>query len=400
MRSRFVRVVAFAALPVMVLLVLVPTPASAGANLTVHVGAVLAELPEAGGAPADGMRFYAPPLNVHDGDTVTFVFDGFHTATLLPANTDADAWVQDNAVAGPFSFLVPDPDDGGSATEPMLKANNAVAFPSLDGVPATCGSEAVPCAAGADVVNSGIPFDPTVTFNATIDGAVGDVIPVLCLIHLNMRLDITVVDAATAATTQAEIDAYYDATTESDARKAGKRHNKLVDGQSGTQLANGSTRWDAFAGVDGAGWALLGMYPSTLEIDRGDTVRWHFDELIFEDHTVSMPFGKALAVFNSGFLAYCDLDGEGTDPRVEADLPPPVFCSEGEVEFAVPPKFVFERGNGTFGGSDYESSGVLGSNVFDLSSYDVRFTSDSSGKGFRYFCLLHSPFMDGRVKVA
>jgi plastocyanin len=336
---------------------------------------------------------------VHDGDAVTFVFDGFHTATLLPANTDADAWVQDNAVAGPFSFIIPNPDDGGTAAEPALKGNPAALFPSLDGAPATCGSEADPCATGAAVVNSGVPFDPTATFTATIEGAVGDVLPVLCLIHLNMWLDITVVDAPTAATTQAEIDANHDSTVQSDATKAGKRHDKLVDRQTGTQLPNGTTMWDAFAGVDGAGWALLGMYPSTLEIDRGDTVRWHFDELVFEDHTVSMPFAKARAIFNQTFVPLCDLDGEGSEPRTEPDLPPPTFCSAGEVEFAVPPKMAFERGNGTFRGSDYENSGVEGANIGGVDPYDVKFTAVSPNKGFRYFCLIHSPFMDGRVVV-
>jgi plastocyanin len=383
--------------------VLLPmTSTSAGVTaLSVQVGAPLFEVPAADGAPADGMRFYSPPLDVHVGDSVTFAFAGFHTATLLPTNTDADAFVQDEAsgIDEPFSFVLANPDDGGTAEQPALKFNPAVIAPTIDGAPVTCGTEADPCSAGAGVVNSGFPSETG--FAATIDGAVGDTISVLCLIHVNMRLDINVVEAGTPATTQAEIDTHRDSTVESDATKAGNKNRKLLKGQTGTQLGDGTTMWDAYVGFDGAGFALLAMYPAVLELEKDDTVRWQFDQLRFEDHTATLPIGVAKEVFADTGAPLCDLDGDGSEPRVEPDQPPPVFCSEGEVEFAVPPKMAYERGNGAFNGSDYENSGVVGGNIqAGASPFDVTFTSVSPDKGFKYICLVHGGFQSGRVVVS
>ncbi|MEA2446634.1 MAG: hypothetical protein QOK47_271, partial [Actinomycetota bacterium] len=76
-------------------LIVVPGAAAADPNtLVVHVGSFLGAMPAAGGAPADGMRFYAPTLNVTEGDWVRFELDSFHTATLLPKNVDVDSWVE------------------------------------------------------------------------------------------------------------------------------------------------------------------------------------------------------------------------------------------------------------------------------------------------------------------
>ena len=403
MRRASMKVGAVAATVLLFVILLPVTPTSAGvAALSVQVGAPLFEEPAAGGAPADGDRFYAPPLNVHAGDTVTFAFGGFHTATVLPANTDADTFVQDQAtgVDGAFSFVIPDPDDGGTAAKPALKANLAVVGPTVGGTPVACGTDVDPCSAGGEVVNSGIPFADPASFSVTVDGAVGDTLSVLCLIHHAMRLDISVVDAGVAATTQAVIDAHRDATIASDATKAGNKHLKLVNRQTGTVQPNGSTRWDAFVGFDGPGYALLAMYPAVLELDKGDSVRWHFDQLKFEDHTVSMPFGVAKDVFFNTFVPLCDLDGAGSDPRVPPDLPPPAFCSAGELEFSIPANMAYERGNGTFKGADYENSGAVGAN-FDAgaSPYDVTFGAVSPDRGFRYMCLVHGGFMSGRVVV-
>ncbi|MGZ5372440.1 hypothetical protein, partial [Aeromicrobium sp.] len=116
-----------------------PLASGVGATVDVQVGAPLFAVPQANHAPADGDRFYAPALTVHKGDTVTFDFQGFHTATLLPANTDADTWVDANAVGlgKPYSFIVPDPDEGASA----VKVNSAAIIPS----PLDCGAPANPC---------------------------------------------------------------------------------------------------------------------------------------------------------------------------------------------------------------------------------------------------------------
>jgi plastocyanin len=397
-------VFAVAAVGVLCLVLLPMAPTSAAvAPLSVQVGAPLFEMPEAAGAPADGDRFYAPALDVHAGDTVTFAFAGFHTATLLPANTNADTFVQDetSGVDGAYSFIIPDPDDGGTADQPLLKANPAIVAPTIGGVPVTCGTDTNPCSAGSAVVNSGLPFAEPAAFSVTANAAVGQTVSVLCLIHTAMRLDINVVASTATTTTQAEIDTYLDTTSASDATKAGKKHQKLLNGQTGTQLSDGSTMWDAYAGFDGPGYGLLAMYPAVLDIKKGDSVRWQFDKLRFEDHTVTMPFADAKDVAKNTFVPYCDLDGAGSDPRVAPDLPPPAFCGAGELEFSIPTEMAYQQGNGTFKGSDYENSGAVGAN-FDagVAPFDVKFAAVSPNKGFKYMCLIHGGFMHGFVKVA
>ena len=391
--------IALFVVPLTAWVVLTPAPAHAvPANLDVHVGAFLGAMPAASGADADGMRFYAPTLKVHIGDTITFHMDGFHTATLLPEGTDVNAWVEDQAQAanGPYSFIVSDPDDGG------FKGNNAALFPSIDGAPAACGDVSTPCDAGANVVNSGIPFGPGVTFTVAMTNVtVGRSVWVLCLVHNNMRLRIQVVGVATAATTQAKIDAYTTATQRSDAEQAGALHEKLVSSRSKHVTANGTVVWDAFAGFDGPGFALDEMYPRKLIIHKGQRVRWHFDQLIYEDHTVTLPFKKAQAITNRSFVPLCDPDDTVGGDRVPADLPPPTFCSTGTVEFAIPNKFVLAQGDGVFRGrGDLSNSGVNGANIRKgRDPYTLKFAKVSSKRGFRYMCLIHGASMSGRIVV-
>lgn len=378
-------------------------PAGAGVATTyqVQVGAPLFIEPLARGAPADGMRFYTPDLTVHQGDTVRFDLAGFHTATLLPANTDADAWVAANTgdFGKPFSLLGPDPDE----TLGSAKFNNAAIFP----VPLDCGGAADPCVYdGSTVVNSGV-FNPdnlnaqSVSFSATIDAAPGDVATFLCLVHINMRSTLTVVGDTETASTQAEIDQHRDRRVARDARAAGRLHRQLLaEGQDGGQIV------DAFAGVDGPGFALLEFYPRTLHLDEGQQVRWHFEELIFEDHTVTFPLKKGLRIANRSFLPACDTDGDaGTTPDEDAD--PSATTAEGlcaggfaELEFDVDPQFGLPAGDGVVTGRrDFENSGIAGANVTDAGTYVVRFDAQSGNRPFKFLCLVH-PFMQGEVFVA
>jgi plastocyanin len=378
-------------------------PAGAGVATTyqVQVGAPLFAEPLARGAPADGMRFYTPDLTVHQGDTVLFNLAGFHTATLLPANTDTDAWVAANAgdFGKPFSLIGPDPDEAlGSA-----KFNNAALLP----VPLDCGRPADPCIYdGSTVVNSGV-INPDnlnaqgVSFSATIDASPGDVVTFLCLVHINMRSTLTVVADTEEASTQAEIDEYRDRRVTRDARAASRLHRALLaDGQDGGRIV------DAFAGVDGPGFSLLEFYPRTLDLDEGQRVRWHFEELVFEDHTVTFPLKKGLRIANRSFLPVCDTDGDtGSAPDTEPDFSATTLdglCPGGvaELEFDVDRRFGLPAGDGMVTGRrDFENSGIAGANVTDAGTYVLRFDAASGNRPFKFLCLIH-PFMQGEVFVA
>jgi len=372
--------------------------AKAQAELNVLNGFPLFEAAQ--GAPADGMRFYAPELNVHQGDTINFQWAGFHTATALPVGEDADAWVAANSsqFGQEYFVLAEDPDDtgldpGSSAAKPAVKLNNAVAFPSNP----TCGSTATPCPYdGNAVVSSGLPLaEDAESFSMSVDATPNSSFWVICLLHPNMHLKVNVVPGGEAVTTQAEVDAYAEATIASDGAEAAALHTKL----SKPKKKNGV--WQAFGGVDGDGFGLLGMYPKRLKIRKGDRVRWHFDRLPFEQHTVTFPRKRALSILENDFLPACDPDGdEGEGPDTEPENPDTICNDPSQIEIELQPRSIYAYGNGKItSNTDFESSGVRGEFGLSTDSYTLKFKKKSPKKGFKYICMLHGGFMGGRVDV-
>jgi plastocyanin len=389
LRARKLRVLIVATLVAGILAV--PGIVRAQQTLTIQAGA-----PIENGAPAEGIRFYAPELNVHQGDTLAFANQGFHTATLLPTSvTDVDQWIQDNqsGLENPFSVLEVDPDDtaidkGASTQKPSTKFNNAVAFPS----PPDCGGEGQPPCnyAGDTLLNSGV-FTFT-TWSATINSAPGTSAYVLCLIHPGMRLKVNVVPDTETASTQAEIDSYFETQSEADADAALKKHKQLSK-----KHVKKNGVWQAWAGFDGEGYALIAMYPRRLEINKGQRVEWHFS-LIHEIHTVTFPKDKAVKIFRNDFIPGCDPDGDdGPGPDTPPDIEEPPFCNDPtQLELDISPKTVNPYGDGKFKGRDYENSGVRGPGA---PSYELKFTKKSDSKGFKYMCLIHGRFQSGTVEV-
>ena len=373
-------------------------PAKAQAELNVLNGSPLFEA--AGGAPADGMRFYAPELNVHQGDTINFQWAGFHTATAIPAGQEANAWVAANAsqFGQDYFVIAEDPDDtgldpGSSEAKPAVKFNNAVAFPSDP----SCGTAGNACSYdGSGIVSSGLPLaEDAESFSISVDAAPGTSFWVICLLHPNMHLKVNVVPGGEDATTQDEVDTYADDTIASDAAEAAALHTKLQK----PKKKNGV--WQAFGGVDGDGFALLGMYPKRLKIKKGDRVRWRFDRLPFEIHTVTFPRKRALSIFENDFLPACDPDGdEGPGPDNEPDNPDTVCNDPSQVEIELQPRSMYGYGNGKItSNKDFESSGVRGDFGFSTDPYTLKFKKKSPKKGFKYICMIHGGFMGGRVVV-
>lgn len=405
-RSVRKKLAALAAMGLLASFVVVP-PATAdhSGDLTVQVGAPLFMNPGAGGAPGDGMRFYTPTLKVHKGDSVTFDFQGFHTATMLEANTDVSKWVSENVegFGKPWSFVQTDPDEGADGR----KFSTRVLFPSAFG----CGSGDNPCSYnGTEVLNSGA-FDPTqpeaesYAFTATIDANPGDTIWVVCLVHAHhMRFRIDVVTPAETATTQQQVDDFRDAKVAQDAEDANALHNKLLKRRSFHRTANGTKVWDAYAGFDAHNFSLLDMYPSKIVAKKGQKVQWHFSQLTNEDHTATFPRSKALEIANNSFVPVCDVDGDaGEAPDEEPNFEDPSLCPGGpqQIEIDVDPRFMPESGDGRLTShSDLESSGVRGSTHTEIGDapWTVEFTKPSGKKAYKYICLIH-PFMRGKVKV-
>jgi plastocyanin len=356
----------------------------------------------------EGMRFYTPTLNVHKGDVLTFDFKSFHTATLLPANEDVFVWRAANAggVGKPYSLVTSDPDDseldgGSNPDKPALKANNQAVFPTNP----LCGSSAAAACTydGSAVFNGGLHFgsdDPANpdTFSVEVDANVGERFWVICLVHTHMFFRVNVVDNATPATTQAAIDTFRDSTGAADTEEAVALDSRLINRQSKHTTADGKVVWDAFMGFDKHFLSLDAMYPKKLVIRRGQTVRWHAVD-VYEDHTVTLPRAPALEVLGRTFVPGCDPDGDaGAGPDNPPELEAPPFClNPAQVELDIPADAANQFGDGRFNG-DYQNSGIRGAQS-STAPYDLKFTKTTSKKGVKYICLIHGPFMRGRVRV-
>jgi len=361
---------------------------------------------------AESMRFLAPSLRVHEGDVVTFDIQGFHTATFLPRPTDLFDWAARNAggVGKPWSLWGPEADDtaidpGGSTSTPSIKVNNKAFFPSHSG----CGESASnPCGYdGSAYVNSGVPSPAAPpAFSVRIDAApdANNPIWVVCLVHPHMFIRIIVVPDDAATTTQTEIDADEAAKIALDQEWAQATDAEMLKSKSSHVNSSGQRVSDVYAGVDNHWATLYGFYPKKIAVRKGQTVRFHFTEGIYEVHTATFPIEDGFELFDETFVPLCDPDGDsGAGPDTPADEEgPPCGGDLSKVELDAPPMMFYPQGDGTFGGTDYENSGLRGAVGFAAAPrndpWDLKFTK-ASAKGYRYLCVIHGAMMSGRVIV-
>jgi plastocyanin len=342
------------------------------------------------GVTLEGMRFDAPTLNVHKGDTLTFQFRGVHTVTAIPAGINADDWrMQHMGRGGDYALIEPDVDD----SPPAFEFNPMAIFPSSP----TCGPTSNPCGYdGNSVVNSGLPITIK-TFSITVNAKPNSSFWVLCLLHGMMQMQINVVPNGAATTTQAAINGYAKSTTASDNEQASALLPKLQ--KQSSHKVNGHKVWDAFAGFDGDGWGLDGMFPSTLHIKKGQFVRWHFAQLTGNIHTVTFPRKAAIDFANKDFSG-SNMKCEG-DPKDTPAGAPPTFCPGGiaDLEVELRAGAVAPVGNHRYSGTGMRSSGVRGADTGNVAPYTLRFTRKSGKHGFSYACNVHGAMMTGHVIV-
>lgn len=376
--------------------------AQTGTTYDLSVGADFFEgVGEGPRIPGFSLRVYPGSVTVHKDDVLHFT--GFGAPILLDEGTHPREFDEENrAMPGDKYFdLQPDPDDGQDA----FKFSEG-----LEG--ADCSSPTAPCewngAAGEILAPQGEEAFVKITANAgsVIWGAVAE----------DAYLRIEVVANNVTASTQSELDARAAQMRSNDYDTLAALHFKFLTKRSSRVTESGKRVWDAWAGIDQGPLGLDAMYPKRMRIGKGDTVRWHFN-LEFNIHTVTMPPSYAFGVYESyapGASEYgdeCDPDGDqGTAPDTEptfSDEGPPA-CPEGStLEFDVNPGEYTPTGDGVYrGAGDVEHSGVRISEyqqspgLFrDESPYDVKFPKASSDKGYKYLCLIHGPFMSGRVIV-
>jgi plastocyanin len=245
-------------------------------------------------------------------------------------------------------------------------------------------------------------------FTATVNSRPGTSFWVICLYHHAMQLRVKVASNAAEATPQETIDEVRDAQIAQDTELARATHAKYGVKRSSHRTQSGRRVWDAWAGVDTGHVALYAFYPRKLVVREGDGVRWHFDHLVFEDHTASIPVP---GVFGIDFdRPWCDPDGDGgagpDTPAEEHENAPP-SCPEGsELEIDIEDQLWGGVGNGVLAGRrDVEHSGIRGHQAADVSPpaagdgpFDVRFRNSTGKKGIDYLCFIHGN-MEGNVVV-
>lgn len=421
-----------------------PTPASGEDEprvLEVVVGEELSpHLPDDRMLSAVSLRFFPEDIRVHRGDVVRFTSHvRLQTIALLPPHVkEPQKWVNKHAfdLRAPWYPVTLDPDEAG------VKVNNAVAFPPFP----PCGAPGrSPCRfplppherAAQDtrwgfgsptpdkevsgVLGSGLsstppssdPRNPTRTldFAVQVDADPGTELHVVSLFAKQGRARILVVPDDEPLPSDAELSRARHEHIRQDVATALAIDARYANHHSSSPGPEGTTVWDALAGVEEGPVAVRQSYPRRLEIRQGDTVRWSprlVENLV---HTVTLPSSAVRG--RPFFSTECDLDTDhGTVGDVPSVLPAPLFCPGGpaQVEFDLN-ELMFPSGNGAYTAApdEVENSGVLGMapdlvgekdypNVEPRQPYSLLFDAPSGPDGFEYWCALHGE-MHARVVV-
>ena len=378
-------------------------------NLTIQVAASL------DGVPGESLRFLAPStIRVHRGDTVTFDLHNTHTAALLPTDTSAQDWLDENwyGASAPYSPIQAD-DEAGAYIDNF----DAIDTPS----DAACGNSGEPACDfdGKSLVYSGSIFSQpppgegqpppeSMTFATTINAQQGDRIWVVNLLFPRERMKIMVVPNNEPATTQTEIDTARATLLGDDQEWADAMHAKMLAKSTSHVAADGTRVFDAFVGMDSEHASLNQFYPRKLSVKKGQKVRWHFSQLINQIHTVTLPIPTVFGLPQEFFgRIECDSPtGPDTAPPPAPSPEADPACPEGttrEFEFG---EFLTGTGNNTWTGmDDVEHTGFQGADLHGLTPplhgkepFTVTMNKKTGKRPMQYLCFIHDS-MSGKVSV-
>lgn len=370
---------------------LVPiTSARAQTSYQVQIGASLNSP-----ANAQSMRFFPNSLRLHPGDVIRFKSTGVHGATLLPEGTQPQAWLDANwaGTADPYSPALPDPDDG----EGRYKLNSALVLPtSMD-----CGFPwQSPCSyGGSSVLHSGIALETNLDFSVSVNVPAGSDFWIVDLAAPRVRMHVEVVDGDDV-TQQSQIDSQKTTQMAADAKIAAnliKKYSKPTKKVSRT----GKVTWNAYAGLDAPTVSVAGFYPPTLNIKKGQAVKWSYGKLLHAGHSVTFPVEYGNQISQAFVRIHCDPDGDGTGgtDTVPLNGNPPYCDDASQLELELPDEVLNKIGDAKVtAADDIASSGVRGKSfVKRASAYKLKFPTKVAG-GLSYVCVLH-PSMTAKVVV-
>ncbi len=324
-----------------------PSPAHAAETWQVQVG---------GDIPAESIAanaFFPGHLTINVGDTVNWVWRGFHTVTF-------------NAGNPPLPLIIPGPAPGELTLGPAL-------FNYPPG-PAPSGPYD-----GTQQISAGVPLEGGEEYTVSLTFTRAGIFPYVCSVHPGMSGSVQVLPAgAPLAETPAQAQARGQA--EMQEALAGLKAAILPGAQAvRTPGPGGTTIHTLVAGVSFAGgMSALQFVPAELHVRRGDVVVWSNADP-FEIHTVTF------------------LSGAATPAEIEVRPQaggPPLVVFPAQVASPV-------------GGTTYTGQGYLNSGIFGAGG-SFALTIDAPPGTYEYICLIHSgavaeasgaPPMKGRIVV-
>jgi plastocyanin len=344
-------------------------PAVAGAaTKLVYVGPVK-PLAKIKGVPKDAdINGYLPGVaTVRRGDSVKFIFNGFHNV-YFPAAGET-----------PPGLVTPDP------AHPVSGRNDAAGRPfwfSATSQPSLPISAAVAVGAGGKTYDGtkaagapaplGAPTPYTLKFTRT------GVFAYYCSIHPGMRGVVRVVSAKSKKVLSKKA---YARSTARQFAKAIAGLKKLNKTKAPTDVVR--------AGVDSGALTLLRFLPAKKSVKVGTTVTFSMSPKTFEAHTIS--FGDVTT--KGGYLQTlaASLFGPrpGGLPGFELN-PVAVYPSD-------PPNAPLPPYDGTNHGNGFENSGIIDGSSATPFPNQAKFTFSKVG-AFKYMCLIH-PNMVGEIDV-
>lgn len=203
------------------------------------------------------LAFAPQNLQVHRGDTVTWLRSGFHNIHFEDG----------------LANLIIAPEVGGI---PLPQVNPAIAFPSIENGGVFQGGDA----------NSGLPIDPSasVAFSLVMDVDPG-VYAYYCDVHPGMAGSIEVTDASTAISSPEEAIA-------AGANELAASGNLAVATAFQASVAAPVTGDDGSlqvgAGIQEGASAVLAFFPSVVVVGAGQSVTWTVPPGL-EPHTITSP---------------------------------------------------------------------------------------------------------------